>query len=73
MQWTNLLSSSSCLKASKEETQGAKKPYPTPTRTLPAKLKHNQIPNKAGKANKKATLSGSSNLLVLFDCETNQY
>jgi hypothetical protein len=58
-------SSSSCLKASKLAIQGAKNPYPSPTRTVPAMLKPSHIPNKAGKATKRATLRGISNLSVL--------
>lgn len=65
MQWKNFLESSSCLKASKEEIQGVKNPYPTPTKTLVTMLKPNQIPNKAGRAKKKASFNGGSILLVL--------
>ncbi|GER30875.1 hypothetical protein STAS_06840 [Striga asiatica] len=60
MQWQNFSNASSSLKASKDETQGVKKPYPRPTRQLPAILRANQRPNKAGKPNKIATLRGKS-------------
>ena len=65
IQCKNFLISSSCLKASKAETQGVKKPYPTPTITLPAMLRPNQRAASAGKLNKIAILSGISNLIVL--------
>ena len=65
IQCMNFLDSLSSLKASKAETHGVKNPYPTPTRTLPAMLRPNHKPNKAGKPAKIATLSGASNLLVL--------
>lgn len=69
MQWKNFLDSLSSLKASKAETQGAKKPYPTPTSILPAMLRANQRPNKAGNPKKIATLSGASHLFVLLKKE----
>lgn len=56
MLWRNFSLSVSFLKASKVDTHGVKKPYPTPTRTLPNMLRANQRPKNTGSARRKANL-----------------
>lgn len=62
----------SCLNASKAEIQGVKNPYPTPTRTLTARLRPNHIPNNAGSATKIASFREMANLFVLHFRETQE-